>query len=303
MDHPGRKRKAGSDASDPYERSKDVVDILRRTAHRYPLCIRSDGYVIVSELLDVEPMEGLTIQDLREFEKHRTLNGKKRFTIIDGYDPDNHIQALIRCTKGVLLPKVDLDTTNPVWYEPLANADEPLQISLPREISPGVLAQQPVNNMYKTRPCKFFTSQGHCKSGDACIFRHDNLVLCRRFLTGDCHRGADCAFAHVTDPSIENPASHQPIVPAASGRIFPAKYKQDVCKRFINGVCRHGESCTFKHSKDDYGQYDTQRQQQASSILPDSWVQCECENCSCSSYAAKFGNNPAICDTCRTHCG
>eukprot|EP01053_Blabericola_migrator_P013486 Blabericola_migrator_1__13485@NODE_979_length_5828_cov_333_512064_g678_i0_p2_GENE_NODE_979_length_5828_cov_333_512064_g678_i0NODE_979_length_5828_cov_333_512064_g678_i0_p2_ORF_typecomplete_len386_score61_16zfCCCH/PF00642_24/3_5e07zfCCCH/PF00642_24/0_00099zfCCCH/PF00642_24/7e08zfCCCH_3/PF15663_5/3_2e08zfCCCH_3/PF15663_5/1_6e05Torus/PF16131_5/0_027Torus/PF16131_5/0_46Torus/PF16131_5/0_0019Torus/PF16131_5/1_5e03zf_CCCH_4/PF18345_1/0_00027zf_CCCH_4/PF18345_1/4_3e03zf_CCCH_4/PF18345_1/4_3e02zf_CCCH_4 len=96
---------------------------------------------------------------------------------------------------------------------------------------------------YKTRYCRYFTTQGSCWKGDDCQFAHSESELrsppdltktrmCAMFRLGYCKLSAsECTFAH----SLEDLKATDNF------------YKTEICSFWANGFCRAGEACRHAH--------------------------------------------------------
>lgn len=78
--------------------------------------------------------------------------------------------------------------------------------------APSRTAKDVPAKLIKTTPCKWFNSSTGCDQGDACTFKHVQVIPteqqravprpwrtqpCRHFQVGRCHHGDACHFAHV----------------------------------------------------------------------------------------------------------
>jgi len=86
---------------------------------------------------------------------------------------------------------------------------------------------QLIQNTEKTKNgvCKRFLHQGQCDKGETCPYSHDygKIKPCANFQTNsNCKYGYNCDFSH-SEPQTQ------------------------VCVFFAKGLCKNGDSCTFKH--------------------------------------------------------
>ena len=94
-------------------------------------------------------------------------------------------------------------------------------------------------HLFKTKICKLAVS-GSCHYGARCFYAHSeadlqlkpNLQktsLCRGAKDGSCSLGSSCSFAH-------------------SSKELRESSKRIPCKWMLEGHCSHGRSCRFSHS-------------------------------------------------------